>query len=71
MYGGISNFVWWNALNPRESVTAITELDAVNQELRKNHQNYDGSLEAKVMIKQAEAAKDATKANIEIWVGAA
>lgn len=70
-----------NSIDPAESVgawkqdlettreqymTAITELDAAKQELRKIRQNCDASLEAKVAaIKQAEEAKDVAKANIE------
>ncbi|KAK9268546.1 hypothetical protein L1049_000300 [Liquidambar formosana] len=47
-------------------MTAITELDAAKQELRKIRQDCDASLEAKVSaFKQAAEAEDAVKANME------
>ncbi|KAL2247708.1 WEB family protein At5g55860 [Sesamum indicum] len=49
-----------------EYVAAVSELDAVKQELRKIRQEYDSSMEAKVSAaKQAAEAEKATKANIE------
>ena len=46
--------------------SVITELDVAKQELRKMHQEYDSSLEARVSaVKQAAEAEDAMKANTE------
>ncbi|KAF5461209.1 hypothetical protein F2P56_021026 [Juglans regia] len=47
-------------------MTVITELDAAKQELRRIHQDFDASLQAKLAaFKQAAEAKDAAKANTE------
>ncbi|XP_040989817.1 WEB family protein At5g55860-like [Juglans microcarpa x Juglans regia] len=47
-------------------MTVITELDAAKQELRRIHQDFDASLQAKLAaFKQAAEAKDAAKANME------
>ncbi|KAG6634762.1 WEB family protein At5g55860-like [Carya illinoinensis] len=47
-------------------MTVITELDAAKQELRRIHQDFDASLQAKLAaFKHASEAKDGAKANME------
>ncbi|KAG2678268.1 hypothetical protein I3843_12G138300 [Carya illinoinensis] len=47
-------------------MTVITELDAAKQELRRIHQDFDASLQAKLAaFKHASGAKDGAKANME------
>ncbi|KAE8708320.1 hypothetical protein F3Y22_tig00110346pilonHSYRG00025 [Hibiscus syriacus] len=47
-------------------MAVIGELDATKQELRKIHQDYNASLEVKIMaFNQTEEAKDSAKVNIE------